>query len=113
MLGGRLPLKQRPSLKDMNLEYEYRKGSGWVPLLKTPALNIEGYRITLENRIPNIGERFWSDGFDLESTMETFKRYWSSCPETAGAIWDSHYEQKFPCVEGKGYKLVVIKVEKL
>lgn len=94
--------------------YEYTPGKGWVAhdrlILGQLIKEHEGKRFVLTNRMPRPGERFWSDGFDLEYSMRTITYKEAG----VGAEWD-RYTNRFPKVEDKDeygmlYKLVVIEI---
>lgn len=76
--------------------YSYRKGQGWVigPEVPTYSRNIGLYKLTLEQRKPNPGERWWLDSqkIGLEKYTDAVKRNWNfnvtDLPEHLGTRYE-------------------------
>lgn len=71
----------------MNTEpiYHYKKGQGWVvgPEFPTYSRNIGLYKLTLEQRKPEPGERWWLDSnkIGFEKYVDSIERNWNFASE--------------------------------
>ncbi len=64
--------------------YRYKKGVGWVsgPEYETQERTNGGYRMVLERRLPEVGERYYS-----METFETLDAVFADVFQQIGAAW--------------------------
>jgi hypothetical protein len=88
--------------------YHYVKGQGWVPAMcKVLTFEKNGLRLICENRVPEIGEKyFWENGF--ESSANNLST-WGSYTEVvhSATYWK---EASKPYMEGQ---CCVVRVENI